>query len=204
MLDKKEKNFNRISNKNSSKNYSKDFSDKDDNGNLIFVILSLIISMILLSFASSPLYSLFCKATGFGGTTQRIEGGVSNFHVKKDGRLIKVFFDSNIDPKLNWNFVPKHKYAYVKTGQISMVFYEVENKSDEDIVGTAIYNVTPDRAGIYFVKVDCFCFQEQIIKAKTKILLPVAFYIDGSFDDDPDIDYLNEITLSYSFFKVQD
>lgn len=174
---------------------------KKPNNNIAFAIVALIFSMLLLSFASVPIYNLFCKVTGFGGTTQRTKAFI---RVDKGARNIRVEFDANVDPKLPWRFVPKHRSTNVVTGENALIFYESENFSNRDIIGTSVYNVTPLKAGKYFVKIHCFCFEEQLLKAGQKILMPVTFFIDPEIEKDPEMDDVDRITLSYSFFKVRD
>ncbi|MDG1436661.1 MAG: cytochrome c oxidase assembly protein [Rickettsiaceae bacterium] len=171
------------------------------NKTTIVSILSLLISMILLTAASVPLYNLFCKATGFGGTTQRINPYAK---IKKGSRKIKVEFDANTDKNLPWKFIPKHRCTDVITGENTLIFYESKNLSDHDIIGTSVYNVTPLKAGKYFVKIHCFCFEEQLLKAGQEVLMPVSFFIDPEIENDPDMQDVDRITLSYSFFKVRD
>ncbi|MDP4708523.1 MAG: cytochrome c oxidase assembly protein [Rickettsiaceae bacterium] len=171
------------------------------NKNITIAIIALLVSMMLLTLASVPIYNLFCKATGFGGTTQRANPYVK---IEKGSRKIKVEFDANVDKNLPWKFVPKHRSANVITGENTLIFYESENLSNHDIIGTSIYNVTPLKAGKYFVKVHCFCFEEQLLKAGEKVLMPVSFFIDSAMENDPDMDDVDRITLSYSFFKVRD
>lgn len=175
--------------------------DKKSNKNLAISVCLLIISMILLSVASVPIYNLFCKATGFGGTTGRID---SYTKAKKGVRKVRVRFDANVQPNLPWRFIPKHKSVDVITGENTLIFYESENLSDKDIIGTSVYNVTPMKAGKYFVKIHCFCFEEQLLKAGQKMLMPVSFFIDSAFDQDPYMDDVDTITLSYSFYKVRE
>ena len=164
-------------------------------------IILLFVSMLLLSFAAVPIYNLFCKATGFGGTTQR----ASQYNKSRIGtNKLDVYFDANTDPNLPWRFIPKHRKIEVTTGQNNLVFYEAENLSNKDIIGTAIYNVTPLKAGKYFVKIHCFCFEEQLLKAGQKLLMPVSFYIDPDFDRDEEMCDVTSITLSYSFFKTRE
>ena len=124
--------------------------------------------------------------------------------IEKGSRKIKVEFDANVDKNLQWKFVPKHRSTNVITGENTLIFYESENLSNHDIIGTSIYNVTPLKAGKYFVKVHCFCFEEQLLKAGEKVLMPVSFFIDSAMENDPDMDDVDRITLSYSFFKVRD
>ncbi|MGI4775846.1 MAG: cytochrome c oxidase assembly protein [Janthinobacterium lividum] len=169
------------------------------NKNLALALTFLLISMILLSFASVPIYSLFCKVTGFGGTTRQAD----NHTLKQGIRKINIEFDANVNSNLPWKFVPKQRKVSVFTGQTALVFYESENLSNEDIVGIAIYNVSPNKAGKYFVKVHCFCFEEQLLKAKGSMLMPVSFFIDPEFDKDEQMQDVDTITLSYSFFKVE-
>lgn len=171
------------------------------NKNIVISVVALIISMTLLTIASVPLYNLFCKSTGYGGTTGR-----ANPYVKtsKGTRKITIEFDSNVDKNLPWRFIPKHRRTDVITGENALIFYESENLSDHDIVGTSVYNVTPFKAGKYFVKVHCFCFEEQLLKAGQKVLMPVSFFIDPEIENDPDMANIDRITLSYSFFKVRD
>lgn len=175
-------------------------SNKSDK-NITISIIALLVSMMLLTLASVPIYNLFCKATGFGGTTQRVNPYVK---IEKGSRKIKVEFDANVDKNLPWKFVPKHRSTNVITGENTLIFYESENLSNHDIIGTSIYNVTPLKAGKYFVKVHCFCFEEQLLKAGEKVLMPVSFFIDSAMENDPDMDDVDRITLSYSFFKVRD
>lgn len=174
---------------------------KNSNRQMTLSITMLFLSMLLLSFAAVPIYNLFCKATGFGGTTQR----VSQYNKSRIGsNKLDVYFDANIDPNLPWRFIPKHRKIEVITGQNNLVFYEAENLSNKDIIGTAIYNVTPLKAGKYFVKIHCFCFEEQLLKAGQKLLMPVSFYIDPDFDHDEEMLDVTSITLSYSFFKTRE
>lgn len=171
------------------------------NTTLALSVVLLFSSMLILAFASAPIYSLFCKATGFGGTTKREDSFVKP---QKGTRKITIEFDANVDKELPWRFVPKHRRTQVTTGESTLIFYESENLSKKDIIGTSVYNVTPDKAGKYFVKIHCFCFEEQLLQAGQKILMPVSFYISSDLDKDPEMDDVENITLSYSFFKVRD
>lgn len=171
------------------------------NRNIALSVIALFISMILLTLASVPIYNLFCKATGFGGTTQRVNPYVK---IKKGSRKIQIEFDANVDRNLPWRFIPKHRTTNVITGENTLIFYESENLSDHDIIGTSVYNVTPLKAGKYFVKIHCFCFEEQLLKAGEKTLMPVSFFIDPAIETDPEMQDVDSITLSYSFFKVRD
>lgn len=177
------------------------YNKQNSNKSIALAILSLFLSMLLLSFASVPIYNLFCKATGFGGTVQRAK---SLTKVDRGNRKIRVEFDANVDPNLPWRFIPKHRSIELLTGENALIFYESENFSNKDIVGTSVYNVTPLKAGKYFVKIHCFCFEEQLLKSKQKLLMPVTFFIDPKIEIDPEMYDINRITLSYSFFKVRE
>ena len=170
------------------------------NQKLLLSIVFLVLSMIVFSFAAAPLYSIFCKATGFGGTTKQSEATYSSV---KGTRKIIIEFDANVDSSLPWQFLPKQRRAEITVGYNAIAFYEAENLSKDDIIGTSVYNVTPNKAGKYFVKVHCFCFEEQLLRAGKKMLMPVSFYIDPAFEQDPEMADVSAITLSYSFFKVR-
>lgn len=173
----------------------------NSNTKIALSVASLFVSMLLFSFASAPLYNLFCKATGFAGTPGRAQ---SFTRAAKGKRIIKVEFDSNVDRNLQWRFIPKHRSTKVTTGENALIFYESENLADNDIVGTSIYNITPQKAGKYFIKIHCFCYEEQLLKAHQKMIMPVSFYIDPAIEDDPYMEDVDSITLSYSFYKVRD
>ena len=167
--------------------------------NLTYALVSLLLSMMLLTFAASPIYSLFCKVTGYGGTTQR---GYEASKVKGK-RDIVVKFDANVEPALPWKFMPKQNSITLKPGENALIFYYSENLSKDDIVGTAVYNVMPSKAGKYFNKIHCFCFEEQLLLAGAKVLMPVSFFLSPELEQDPDMDDVESITLSYSFFKIR-
>jgi cytochrome c oxidase assembly protein subunit 11 len=167
--------------------------------NLTLAIVAVILSMILLAFAAVPIYDIFCKATGFGGATKRALSSSQVMGKKK----IMVRFDANTSPALKWNFIPKQAQVEVIPGENVLVFYHAENFSDENIIGTAVFNVTPLKAGQYFNKIHCFCFEEQLLKAHSSALMPVSFFIDPEIENDSDTSDIETITLSYSFFKVR-
>lgn len=138
--------------------------------------------------------------TGLAGTVKEAQTGSAI----RGNKQITVRFDANVEPSLKWKFYPKQKEIQVLTGENNLVFYEAENFDKNNIVGTAIYNVTPLKAGKYFNKIQCFCFEEQMLEKGKKILMPVSFFIDHNFDDDPEMSDVDTITLSYSFFKIRD
>lgn len=169
---------------------------------MLISLAALVFLMVGVAYASVPLYNLFCKVTGFGGTTQ-----VASSHklpaTGKD-RLITVTFDGNVSPELPWEFKPERLNATVKVGQPLLVTYHAVNKGDQTVVGTATYNVQPDKAGAYFYKTQCFCFSQQVLKPGEKADLTVQFYVDASILDDPQMDDVQNITLSYTFFRAKD
>lgn len=167
---------------------------------LVMSLLMLVVGMVLLAYAAVPLYNLFCKATGYGGTTK-----VTTVASSKIGqRKVKVHFDANIEPALLWEFAPEQSSVEVITGENVLVFYYAYNYSSQDIIATAVYNITPHKAGKYFNKIQCFCFVEQLLTSGQKVHMPVSFFIDAAFDDDPEMKDVNNITLSYSFFRIRD
>lgn len=163
------------------------------------IIGSIVVGMFGLAYASVPLYSLFCKATGFGGTPRIAEDGASH----KGNRIYTVRFDANTETGLAWRFRPEQKQISVKAGENTLIFFSAENLSDEPITGTATFNVAPDKVGTYFNKVECFCFTNQTLQPHQKISLPVSFFIDPAIENDETVDEIRTITLSYSFFRVK-
>lgn len=155
--------------------------------------------MVLLAYASVPLYRLFCAVTGYGGTTR------SSVVLPKKiyDRKITVTFNADIDPSLDWAFAPGEKRNTVRVGESALTYYVAENKQGHDITGHATYNVVPHKAGQYFVKVACFCFEEQTLTARQKVNMPVSYFIDPAILDDPEMDDVQTITLSYTFFPVK-
>lgn len=150
-----------------------------------------------LGWASVPLYRIFCQATGLNGTTQRgtqAPGAVN--------RKMVVAFDANVSPKLPWTFRPEEKSDTVDVGARDMTYFIATNNSDHAITGTATHNVTPDEAGKYFTKIQCFCFTQQTIQPHETVRLPVIFYIDPKIQQDADDDDVQTITLSYTFYPV--
>lgn len=156
--------------------------------------------MLALSFASVPLYSLFCKVTGYAGTVKRVE----NFHDQKLGkRIIKVRLNADVEPGLNWIFRPHTTELDVRTGQNGLVFYTVENLNNFESDGIAVYNVTPHKAAKYFGKIACFCFERQTMQPKQSAIMPVSFFIDSSIEDDREMSDIKVLTLSYTFFRYK-
>jgi cytochrome c oxidase assembly protein subunit 11 len=165
--------------------------------NLRIVLAGVVVTMLALAYASVPLYRIFCQKTGFGGTTQ-VAKAASTLVVNRE---ITVRFNADVHRDLPWKFRPLQTEIKVKVGENALAFYESQNWSDKPISGIATYNVTPDKAGIYFNKVACFCFEEQVLSPHQRVEMPVQFFIDPDFATDPDLMDVNTITLSYTFFK---
>ncbi|WP_422006323.1 cytochrome c oxidase assembly protein [Pyruvatibacter mobilis] len=153
--------------------------------------------MVGMAYAAVPLYDLFCRVTGYGGTTQ----ASAEFSDVILDRVVTVRFDANTNRALNWQFKPQQVSTEINVGADGLAFYTAENLSDRPIVGTATYNVTPQKAGVYFAKVDCFCFTEQLLMPGEKIDMPVSFFVDPAIADDPQMDDVTTITLSYTFYE---
>ena len=168
------------------------------NYRLLIKITLFVFLMIGISYASVPLYDLFCRVTGYGGTTQKSSlapGSKGNY------KNIQVRFDANVNNSLNWEFLAPKEEILVQPGVEKIIYYTAKNLSDKTIVGTATYNVSPPKAGTIFMKIDCFCFVEQTLLPGEKVKMPVVFYIDPMVDSDESLKNLSEITLSYTFFK---
>jgi cytochrome c oxidase assembly protein subunit 11 len=167
------------------------------NQKTLVLVLSFAVAMIALAFASVPLYRRFCQVTGWGGTTQTTI--VNNSKVYNRGFTVQ--FNTDIDPHLPWTFKPDQHNVKVKVGQNAIISYSAENKGKLPIAGTSIHNVTPLKAGQYFVKTQCFCFGQQILQPGQKVHMPVTFFIDPKIMDDRELRNLKTITLSYTFYR---
>ena len=166
----------------------------------VFYVFLFAFGMLGLSFASVPLYDLFCRVTGYAGTTQKASLAPGP---KVDASLYKVRFDANISPDLNWKFVAPSDEIKLKPGVEKIIYYTAKNLSNVPSTGTASFNVSPPKAGSVFMKIECFCFINQKLMPNEEIKMPVSFYIDPEIDNDDNLKSLNEITLSYTFFKVE-
>ena len=160
---------------------------------LLFALVSL---MILLVAFSVPLYNLFCRVTGYGGTTSFSEN-ISNITLDKD---ITLQFNADVNDSIDWSFTAPQDVTF-KIGENKLVEYEATNLSNVSSSGTATFNVLPEKVGPYFIKTQCFCFEKQTLKPNQSVKMPVVFYIDPSITDDPGMADIDTITLSYTFFK---
>ena len=170
----------------------------DKNAKTLLLVLVIPIAMLWLAFASVPLYDLFCRVTGFGGTTQ-VSG---NSPTQILDRKMTVQFNANTNRNLPWSFKPEKNDMTVNIGAQGMINFIAHNTSDKPTVGTAVYNVTPAKAGKYFHKTQCFCFDKQLLVPGQKMNMPVVFYVNPSIIDDRSMDDVSHITLSYSFFET--
>lgn len=170
------------------------------NARTLSTVLLVVCAMVGLSFASVPLYSVFCRVTGWGGTTQLSE--VLPAPDEIIDRDITVRFDGNTARDLPWNFRPEKISIKVKLGERGFANFIAVNRAQIPTAGTATFNVTPLKAGKYFHKIQCFCFDEQILEPNQKVNMPVLFYVDPKLHEDRNMDDVTTITLSYSFFKT--
>jgi cytochrome c oxidase assembly protein Cox11 len=156
--------------------------------------------MIGLVSASVPLYRLFCAATGFGGATQRADAATGSV----SDRVVTVRFSTDIAADLPWRFQPEQREVKVHLGEEKLVFFSAENLTDKPLVGHATFNVTPTKAGIYFNKIQCFCFDEERLGPRQKVDMPVDFFVDPTLADDANTRDVDTITLSYTLFRSAD
>jgi cytochrome c oxidase assembly protein subunit 11 len=155
-------------------------------------------AMVGAAYAAVPFYNWFCRTTGFAGTTQVSEKAPD--HVL--GRTLTIRFDSNVAPGLPWKFVPEQNTIQLRIGEVATVHYKVINEAAREITAQASYNVSPPTVGAYFDKINCFCFTEQTMKPGETREMTVVFYVDPAIAKDHDQDYLNTITLSYTFYRL--
>ncbi|SMF77546.1 cytochrome c oxidase assembly protein subunit 11 [Azospirillum oryzae] len=167
---------------------------------ILGTLFGMVAGMIGLTYASVPLYTLFCSVTGFGGTTQRAEQAAARVVDRK----VTIRFNADTNSALPWSFKPEQKELVLKLGETGFAAYRAENRAGKPTVGTAVYNVTPEKAGAYFNKIQCFCFDEQILEPGQVVDMPVTFFVDPSMADDPNMDDVTTITLSYTFFRAKD
>jgi cytochrome c oxidase assembly protein subunit 11 len=157
-----------------------------------------VIAMIGAAYAAVPLYRLFCQVTGYGGTPQRSIGAPG----RTNERRMAIEFDANIGSGLPWTFAPAQRRITVRLGEEAIAYYRAVNHSTKPITGTAVFNVTPDLAGRYFNKIQCFCFVEQTLEPGQGVDMPVVFYVDPGLAADKDLTQLKTITLSYTFYPA--
>jgi cytochrome c oxidase assembly protein subunit 11 len=157
----------------------------------------LVVAMASLSFAAVPFYDWFCRVTGFGGAT-----GVAEAAPGALAETVTIRFDASLDRDMPWTFRPVEREMEVRIGESNLAFYRASNPTDRPVAGQASYNVAPLSAGGYFVKVDCFCFEEQVLQPGESVDMPVSFFVDPAILDDPEARGLREITLGYTFYEI--
>ncbi len=166
----------------------------------VLALLVMLAGMGGLTAAAVPLYQMFCQVTGYGGTTQ----AVAEAPAVATERLITVRFNADVGRDMPWTFKPVQREVTLRVGETGMAYYTAENNSDDIIVGSAVFNVTPHKAGRYFSKIACFCFDEQMLGPGERVDMPVTFFVDPDIMADANLDDVTTITLSYTFFRNTD
>lgn len=161
--------------------------------------VGLVIFMGAMAWASVPFYDWFCRVTGFGGVTDVADAGSD---VILD-QTIKIRFDASVDREMPWEFKPAQREMEIRIGETGLAFYEAHNPTDHPIAGTASYNVTPYEAGGFFTKIDCFCFEQQVLQPGETAQMPVTFFVDPEIVTDRDAKRVHTITLGYTFYETE-
>jgi len=162
----------------------------------VIILFTIVFLMIVLVAFSVPLYNLFCRVTGYGGTTSFSED-ISTITLDQE---IKLQFNADVNDSINWSFEAPKDLSF-KIGENKLVKYKATNLSNTTSSGTATFNVLPEKVGPYFIKTQCFCFEKQTLEPNQTVQMPVVFYIDPSITEDPGMADIDTITLSYTFFK---
>lgn len=169
------------------------------NGRLALKLVGVAVLMASLSFAAVPFYDWFCRVTGFAGTPQQAASATGEVL----DQTITIRFDANVDRAMPWEFKPVQNEMVLRIGETGLAFYEAYNPTDRTIAGTASFNVSPDIAGPYFTKIECFCFTEQVLKPGERVQMPVSFFVDPEITRDGNTARVRHITLSYTFFETE-
>ena len=167
---------------------------------LALVLVAGVAAMIGLTYASVPFYRIFCQVTGFGGYTQRADHAPS----AALDRMVTVRFNADVNVGLPWLFQPLQREVRVHVGETAMAYFRAQNMASRRVTGQATFNVTPDKAGLYFTKIQCFCFNEQALEPGQSVDMPVTFFVDPKLASDPKMADVHTITLSYTFFRAVD
>ncbi|MEG9862090.1 MAG: cytochrome c oxidase assembly protein [Parvularculales bacterium] len=165
---------------------------------IVVFCLLLVGGMAGLAWGAVPLYDLFCRVTGYGGTTGTAQAGPTQVL----DRTMTIRFDGNVAGNMGWGFDPLEKQMKINIGEVEQTHYQAVNGTNKATSGSAVFNVTPHETGVYFKKIECFCFREQHLAAGESAEMPVIFYIDPALDDDPTMNDVHTITLSYTFFQI--
>lgn len=164
------------------------------------IVAGVVAGMVALSFAAVPAYKAFCQITGFDGTTQRADKAADRVLA----RTITIRFDATVGEGLPWAFEPEQVDQTLHVGETGLAFYSATNLTDRPVTGRATFNVQPAKAGVYFKKIECFCFTEQTLKPGETVSMPVTYFIDPAIADAANLDDVQTITLSYTFFPWDD
>ena len=170
----------------------------DRNRRTALIAAAIALGFLALAFASVPLYRLFCQATGYAGTPRKELGASAPGAI---AGTMSIRFDGNVNG-MPWSFGPERETQRVAIGARSIAFFGATNNSDRPITGRAVFNVSPDEAAKYFVKIQCFCFTLQTLAPRQSVRMPVMFYVDPAIEKDPEVRNISEITLSYTFYPV--
>ncbi|KAF9089913.1 Cytochrome c oxidase assembly protein cox11, mitochondrial [Mortierella sp. AD031] len=175
------------------------------NTDMLYYTASILMGTLGLSYAAVPLYRMFCSATGLGGAPMVGETKFAPERLvpRDNHRRIKVKFNADTSTSLQWSFQPQQRQVSVLPGETALAFYTAKNKSKEDVIGIATYNVTPSKVAPHFNKIQCFCFEEQKLTAGEAVDMPIFFFIDPEFANDPDMADVDTVVLSYTFFKAR-
>jgi cytochrome c oxidase assembly protein subunit 11 len=160
--------------------------------------VAVVLVMGALSWASVPFYDFFCRVTGFGGTTNVAAQGSDTVL----DQLVTIRFDASLTRDMPWEFKPVQHEMTLRIGETGLAFYEAYNPTNRTVAGSASYNVTPYEAGGFFTKIQCFCFEEQILAPGERVQMPVTFFVDPEMVTDRDAKYVHTITLSYTFYEI--
>lgn len=172
---------------------------QDRNARLAVWLVAVVMVMVGASFAAVPFYSWFCRVTGYAGTTGRAEAPVSDGALD---RVVTVNFNASIAPDMPWEFRPKQKSMEIRIGETGLTFFEAYNPTDEPIAGQAGFNVVPFSVGGYFDKIECFCFNMQVLQPGERIDMPVTFFVDPEMLADQESRGVTNITLSYTMYRT--
>lgn len=174
-------------------------TEQKSNTKTLFSLVAIGAGMAGLAWASVPLYDLFCRVTGYGGTTQQVSQASDTVL----DQMITVRFDASTGGNMPWTFRPQRTTMDIRIGETGLAFYEAHNPTDRPVTGTASFNVTPLSVGGYFAKIDCFCFVEQTLQPGETMQMPVTFYVDPELVEDAETAKIHTITLSYTFFETE-
>lgn len=164
----------------------------------LYTTVGVVAFMGAMGWAAVPLYDLFCRVTGYGGTTNTASAAPDQIL----DQTIRVRFDASLAEGMDWTFRPVERTMDIRFGEMGLAFYEAHNPTDRPIAGSASYNVAPYAAGLYFTKIDCFCFQQQILQPGETVLMPVSFFVDPDMLADAEARGIPQITLSYTFHTI--